>query len=47
MPKKIPNGNIIDINNKNTSMEKTTCKDLYWHIINTDRHTPLLNTSMV
>ncbi len=40
MPKNIPKGNIIHINNKNITIEKTTCKDFYWHIINTDTHIP-------
>ncbi len=39
MPKNIPKGNIIHINNKNITIEKTTCKDFYWHIINTDTYT--------
>ncbi len=30
----------IDINNTNTTIEKTTCKDFYWHIINTATHVP-------
>ncbi len=40
MPANIPTGNRIFINNKNTFIEKTSCKDLYWHIINTSTYTP-------
>ncbi len=32
--------NIIAINNMKTIIEKTTCKDFYWHIINTENHKP-------
>ncbi len=40
MPANIPTSNIIFINNKNTFIEKTSCKDFYWHIINTNTYTP-------
>ncbi len=36
MPKIIPSGNIIKINNKMNAIEKVTCKELYWHLINID-----------
>ncbi len=42
----IPEGNIIDINNKNTTIEKATYKGFYWQIINTYTHTHF-NTEMV
>ncbi len=32
----------IFITNKNTFIEKTTCKDFYWHIINTSTYNQLL-----
>ncbi len=40
MQKHIPSGNIIKINNKIKTLEKVTCKDFYWHLLNTDPHTP-------
>ncbi len=40
MPANIPNGNRIFTNNKNTFIEKATCKDFCWHIINTSTYTP-------
>ncbi len=40
MPKYIPSGNIIKINNKIKTLENVTCKDFYWHLLNTDPHTP-------
>ncbi len=40
MPKNIPSGNIIKINNKIKTLEKVACKDFYWHLLNTDPHTP-------
>ncbi len=40
MPANIPTGNRIFINNKNTFIAKTSCKDFYWHIINTRTYTP-------
>ncbi len=40
MPKYIPSGNIIKINNKIKTLENVTCKDFYWHLRNTDPHTP-------
>ncbi len=40
MPANIPTGNRIFINNKNTFIEKTSCKDFYWHIIDTSTYTP-------
>ncbi len=39
MPKNIPSGNIIKINNKIKTLENVTCKDFYWHLLNTDPHT--------
>ncbi len=38
MPKNIPSGNIIKINNKMKAIEKVTCKEFYWHLINIDVH---------
>ncbi len=38
MPKNIPSGNIIKINNKMKAIEKVTCKELYWRLINIDVH---------
>lgn len=40
MPKNIPSGNIIYINNKTKVQGKATCKELYWHMIDTYRHMP-------
>ncbi len=40
--KNLLTGNIIAINNKKTIIETTTCKDFYWHIINTEKHKPAL-----
>ncbi len=41
MPKNIPSGNIIKINNKIKTLENVTCKDFYWQLLlNTDPHTP-------
>ncbi len=41
MPKNIPSGNIIKINNKIKTLENITCKDFYCHLLNTDPpHTP-------
>ncbi len=40
MPKNIPSGNIIKINNKMKAIEKVTCKEFYWHLINIDVHNP-------
>ncbi len=34
MPKNIPSGNIIKINNKVKAIEKVTCKEYYLHLIN-------------
>ncbi len=39
MPTNIPNGNKIDINSKNSIVERTTCKDFYWPKINTPTST--------
>ncbi len=36
----ILSGNIIKINNKIKTLEKVTCKDFYWHLLNTNAHTP-------
>ncbi len=38
MPKNIPSGNIIKINNKMKAIEKITCKEFYQHLINIDVH---------
>ncbi len=40
MPKNILSGNIITINNIIKILEKVTCKDFSWHLLNTDPHTP-------
>ncbi len=40
MPKSIPSGNIIKINNKMKAIEKVTCNLFYWHFINIDVHNP-------
>ncbi len=42
MPKNITSENIIKINNKMKAMEKVTCKELYWHLINIDVYNPSL-----
>ncbi len=41
VPKNIPSGNIIKINNKIKAIEKVACKEFYWHIINIDMHQQL------
>ncbi len=41
MPKNIPSGNTIKINNTIKTIETVTCKELYWHLMNTDPHTPI------
>lgn len=33
-------GNLININKKYIDIKKVTCKDLYWHLINSYKHTP-------
>ncbi len=38
IPKNIPSGNIIKINNKMKAIEKVTCKEFYLHLINIDVH---------
>ncbi len=43
MPKNIPSGNIIKINNKIKAIEKVTWKEFHWHLINID----VLNPSSV
>ncbi len=40
MQKKLLTVNIIAINKTKTIIEKTTCKDFYWHITNTEKHKP-------
>ncbi len=40
MPKNILSANMIKINNKIKTLEKVSCKNLYWHLLNTDPHTP-------
>ncbi len=40
LPQNIPPDNIIKINNKIITIEKSTCKLFYWHIINTCIHKP-------
>ncbi len=40
MPKNIPSGNIIKTNNNMKAIEKVTCKEFYWHLINIDVHNP-------
>ncbi len=40
MPMNILTCNRIITNNKNTSIEKTTCKDFYMHSINTCTYSP-------
>ncbi len=40
MPKNIPSGNNIKIKNKMKAIEKVTCKEFYWHLINKDVHNP-------
>ncbi len=35
LPQNIPSDNIIKVNNKIITMEKSTCKLFYWYIINT------------
>ncbi len=40
MPKSIPSGNIIKINNKIKKLGNITYKDFYCHLLNTDPHTP-------
>ncbi len=40
LPQNIPSDNIIKMNNKIITIEKSTCKLFYWHIINTDIHKP-------
>ncbi len=37
----IPSGNIIKINHTIKTIGDVTCKDFYWHLINTDHHTPI------
>ncbi len=39
MPRKIPSGNIIKINNTFKTIETFACKEFNWHLINTDPHT--------
>ncbi len=41
MLKNILSGNIIKINNTFKTIENVTCKELYWHLINTDPPTPM------
>ncbi len=36
MPKNIPSGNIIKINNKMKTLVNVTGKDFYWHLLNTE-----------
>ncbi len=38
--KSIPSGNIINVNNKDLTIEKVKCKDFYWHFINIQTHMP-------
>ncbi len=42
MPKYIPFGHTIKINNTIKTMEKVICTYLCWHLINTDPHTPIV-----
>jgi len=39
-PKNIPDGNIIYPNNKETTIQKTTCTNFYWHLIQNIQHVP-------
>ncbi len=41
MPKNIPSGNTININNTIKTIEKVTCKEFYWHLMNTYPHTAI------
>ncbi len=40
MPKYIPSGNIIKSINKIKTLVNIICRDFYWHLLNTDPHTP-------
>ncbi len=40
MPINIIRGNTINVNTKYNTLDKITCKDYYWHIINIKTHTP-------
>ncbi len=40
IPKSIPAENTILINNKSVTLDKVTCKDFYWHLINLQKHKP-------
>ena len=40
MPNDTPSDNIIKVNNKSITIDKSTCKLFYWHIINTNIHKP-------
>ncbi len=40
LPQNIPSDNIIKINNKIITIQKSTFKLFYWHIINTDIYNP-------
>ena len=37
---KLPDGNFISLNKRYISIEKTTCKDFYWHLIQNDQYEP-------
>ncbi len=40
IPKNIPAEKTILINNKIVTLDKVTCKDFYWHLINLQKHKP-------
>ncbi len=37
---KLPDGNFITLNKRYICIEKTTCKDFYWHLIQNDQYDP-------